>query len=185
MGLSWGLGSPFSGIAARCPCRREIADGADFQTSLRLSGVEIPRSNFSAGGFADKTARSRLKFGAARRAAPTLGIPIRVHLPAFAGCSQTAEDCRCYNAPLSVSPCLRESTCVYAGTAVPTLFAASVLGVRIWFVGCGAFAPEFLVHSASRPYPRHFYSRSSSGIRGLLPNGRGLPFLHRPLRAFV
>ena len=49
MGLSWGLGSPFSGIAARCPCRREIADGADFQTSLRLSGVEIPRSNFSAG----------------------------------------------------------------------------------------------------------------------------------------
>ena len=27
----------------------EIAVGADFQTSLRLSGVEIPRSNFSAG----------------------------------------------------------------------------------------------------------------------------------------
>jgi hypothetical protein len=66
------------------------------------------RPGVSAGGFADKTARSRLKFGAARRAAPTLGISIRVHLPAFAGCSQTAEDCRCYNAPLSVSLCLRE-----------------------------------------------------------------------------
>jgi hypothetical protein len=40
---------------------------------------------------------------------------------------------------------------------------------RIWFVGFGAFAPESLVRSASRPYPGLFDSRSSSGIRGLLP----------------
>jgi hypothetical protein len=56
---------------------------------------------------------------------------------------------------------------------------------RNWFMRFGAFAPEVWVRSASRPYPGPFDSRSSSGIRGLLPNGRGLPFLQRPLRAFV
>jgi hypothetical protein len=69
---------------------------------LDVSIIPPPRPSASAGGIADKTARSRLKFGSARRAAPTLGF---------------------------------------------------------------------------------FYSRSSSGIRGLLPNGRGLPFLQRSLRA--
>jgi hypothetical protein len=37
---------------------------------------------------------------------------------------QTAEDCRCYNAPLSVSLRLRESPCFYtARTAFAPLFA--------------------------------------------------------------
>jgi hypothetical protein len=52
----------------------------------------------------------------------------------FAVRTRTAEDCRGYNAPLSVSPCLRESPCFYiAGTAFAPLFAALGLGGRIWF----------------------------------------------------
>ncbi len=50
----------------------------------------------SAGGFGlGETAHSRLRLGTTRRA--PLRISIRAHLLAFAGCSQTAEDCRCYN----------------------------------------------------------------------------------------
>lgn len=49
----------------------------------------------------------------------------------FAVRTQTADDCRCYNAPLSVSLC-------HCG--------------RIWFVGDGAFAPEVWVGSAIQPY---------------------------------
>jgi hypothetical protein len=39
--------------------------------------------------------------------------------------------------------------------------------------------PESWVRSASRPYHGPFESLSSSGIRGLLPKGRGLPFLQQ------
>ena len=51
---------------------------------------------------------SRLIIGSARRDSPALGLSIRVHLLAFAGCSQTAEDCRFYNSPtphLKIPPC--------------------------------------------------------------------------------
>jgi len=46
------------------------------------------------------TAHSRLNLGSARRAAPTLGLSIRAD-SSFAGLSETAEDCRCYNSSSS------------------------------------------------------------------------------------
>jgi hypothetical protein len=93
------------------------------------------RPGGSAGGFdLWDSALSRLKFGSARRAAPTLGFSIRVHLPAFAGCSRTADDCRFYNAPS----------------------APQRLCGRNWFVGSGGFPPVPWVRSASRPLAFRF-----------------------------
>ena len=46
-------------------------------------------------GFGE-TARSRLKFGSARRAAPTHFFDLR-GFASFAGLSETAEDCHFYN----------------------------------------------------------------------------------------
>jgi hypothetical protein len=55
------------------------------------------------------------------------------------------------------------------GVSITPSSASQRLSGRIWFVGLGAFAPESLVRSASRPYPGPFDSRSSSGIRGPAP----------------
>jgi hypothetical protein len=84
-------------------------------------------------------------------------------------CSQTAEDCRCYNASLSVSLCLRESPCFYiAGTAFAPLFAALGLGVRIWFGETAHSRLNF--GSARRAAPTIFFdSRGFASFAGLLP----------------
>ena len=86
----------------------------------------------TAGGFGLwETARSRLSLGSARRAAPTLGLSIYEDLCHSRAAPETAEDCRCYNAP-SVPPRLRESPCFFhIRDGRSTLFAALGLGGRI------------------------------------------------------
>ena len=51
-------------------------------------------------GFVGETAHSRLNLGSPRRGDPTLGLSIRAD-SSFAGLSETAEDCRCYNSSSS------------------------------------------------------------------------------------
>jgi hypothetical protein len=68
----------------------------------------------------------RLSLGAASASRPYLGFSLGGHLLVFAGCSQTAEDCRFYNAP-SVPPRLRESPCF-----LKTAETAVLPSMRLW-----------------------------------------------------
>jgi hypothetical protein len=108
----------------------------------------------------------RLKFGAARRAAPTLGLSICEDLCNSRVAPETAEDCRCYNAP-SVPPRLRESPCF-----LKTAETAVLPFLRLWVLA-GGFADKTALSNQEEVFWR--YSRAN--WRMVSKRGKTLFFL--------
>jgi hypothetical protein len=133
-----------------------------------------------------RTAHSRLKLGSPRRGDPT-HFSIRVD-SSFAGClkrQRTAISTTDFFRGFVPSCEFLAYSYLSAAWQNPEYSQNSLLRVSaplredLGWGEDGAFAPETWVPSASRPYLVFSIRADSRHSRGLLQNGRGLPFLQR------